>query len=80
MIFVFFEKRKERKALRPLRNTDKGMKIIALFAVNKRLGMFCHYNQISSRQNIFNKTRFINLKSKIKLYICSFNKNKDYGL
>jgi hypothetical protein len=33
----FFEKRKERKALRPLRNTDKEMEIIALFAVNKRV-------------------------------------------
>jgi hypothetical protein len=36
-ILFFFEKSKERKALRPLRNTDKEMKIIALFAVNKRV-------------------------------------------
>jgi hypothetical protein len=35
--FVFLEKRKERTALRPLRNTDKEMKIIVLFAVNKRV-------------------------------------------
>jgi hypothetical protein len=31
----FFEKRKERKALRPLRNNDKEIKIFALFTVNK---------------------------------------------
>jgi hypothetical protein len=35
--FCFFENRKERKALRPLRNIDKEMKIFARFAVNKRV-------------------------------------------
>jgi hypothetical protein len=34
--FYFFEKRKEHKALRPLRSTDKGIKNLAHFAANKK--------------------------------------------